>query len=61
MIHGGWPFTREVVALLSKPNAYADSSEQTFMNYPHAVVGAIREWLESVESRIRPREGHVCN
>jgi predicted TIM-barrel fold metal-dependent hydrolase len=46
MIHGGWPFTREVVALLSKPNAYADFSEQTFMNYRRAVGGASREWLE---------------
>src|SRR5262245_16136520 len=29
MIHGGWPFTREVTALLTKPNAYLDFSEQT--------------------------------
>jgi predicted TIM-barrel fold metal-dependent hydrolase len=52
MIHGGWPFTREVAALLSKPNAYADFSEQTFMNYPRAVAGAIREWLEYAPEKV---------
>lgn len=52
MIHGGWPFTREVSALLSKPNAYADFSEQTFMNYPRAVAGAIREWLEYAPEKV---------
>jgi predicted TIM-barrel fold metal-dependent hydrolase len=52
MVHGGWPFTREVVALLSKPNAYADFSEQTFMNYPRAVAGAIREWLEYAPEKV---------
>ena len=52
MVHGGWPFTREVVALLTKPNAYADFSEQTFMNYPRAVAGAIREWLEYAPEKV---------
>ncbi len=52
MVHGGWPFTREVAALLSKPNAYADFSEQTFSNYPRAVAGAIREWLEYAPEKV---------
>jgi uncharacterized protein len=52
MIHGGWPFTREVAALLSKPNAYADFSEQTFMNYPRSVAQAIREWLEWAPEKV---------
>jgi uncharacterized protein len=52
MIHGGWPFTREVAALLSKPNAYADFSEQTFMNYPRQVAGAIRDWLEYAPEKV---------
>jgi hypothetical protein len=52
MLHGGWPFTREVAALLSKPNAYADFSEQTFMNYPRSVAGAIREWLERAPEKV---------
>jgi predicted TIM-barrel fold metal-dependent hydrolase len=52
MLHGGWPFTREIAALLSKPNAYADFSEQTFMNYPRAVAGVIREWLEYAPEKV---------
>lgn len=52
MVHGGWPFTREVAALLSKPNAYADFSEQTFMNYPRAAAQVIREWLEYAPEKV---------
>ncbi len=52
MLHGGWPFTREVAALLAKPNAYADFSEQTFMNYPRAVSQVIREWLEYAPEKV---------
>ncbi len=52
LLHGGWPFTREVAALLSKPNAYADFSEQTFMNYPRGVADAIREWLERAPEKV---------
>jgi predicted TIM-barrel fold metal-dependent hydrolase len=52
MLHGGWPFTREVAALLTKPNVYADFSSQTFMNYPRAVSQAIREWLEYAPEKV---------
>jgi predicted TIM-barrel fold metal-dependent hydrolase len=52
MIHGGWPFTREVTALLTKPNAYLDFSEQSFTNYPRDVAGAIRGWLEYVPEKV---------
>ena len=37
LLHGGWPFIREITALLTKPNVYADFSAQTLMNYPRAV------------------------
>jgi predicted TIM-barrel fold metal-dependent hydrolase len=52
MLHGGWPFTREVAALLSKPNVYTDFSSQTFMNYPRAVSQVIREWLEYAPDKV---------
>ncbi len=52
MLHGGWPFTHEVTPLLSKPNVYADFSEQTFMNYPRAVSRVIREWLEYAPEKV---------
>jgi len=52
LLHGGWPFTREIAALISKPNVYADFSEQTFMNYPRPVANAIREWLEWAPEKV---------
>lgn len=52
MVHGGWPFARQLTALLAKPNAYADFSEQTFTNYPHEVAENIRAWLEYVPEKV---------
>ena len=52
LIHGGWPFTNEVTALLEKPNAYVDFSEQTFFNYPREVSRVIRRWLEHVPEKV---------
>jgi predicted TIM-barrel fold metal-dependent hydrolase len=52
MLHGGWPFTHEVTALLAKPNVYADFSEQNFMNYPRAVAQVLREWLEYAPEKV---------
>ncbi|MEP6492214.1 MAG: amidohydrolase family protein [bacterium] len=45
MVHGGWPFTREMTPLLTKPNAYVDISEQTAFNAPHDVAEVLRAWL----------------
>jgi predicted TIM-barrel fold metal-dependent hydrolase len=45
MIHGGWPYTREITPLLTKPNAYVDFSEQTAFNTPHDVAEVLRGWL----------------
>jgi predicted TIM-barrel fold metal-dependent hydrolase len=45
MIHGGWPYTREITPLLTKPNAYLDFSEQTAFNTPHDVAEVLRAWL----------------
>jgi len=52
MLHGGWPFTREITALLTKPNVYADFSEQTLTNYPRAVAQVLREWLEFAPDKV---------
>ncbi len=52
MLHGGWPYARQLTALLTKPNAYADFSEQTFMNYPRDVSEGIRAWLEYVPEKV---------
>jgi uncharacterized protein len=52
LLHGGWPFTREITALLTKPNVYADFSAQTLTNYPRTVAGVLREWLELAPDKV---------
>lgn len=52
LLHGGWPFTRAITALLSKPNVYGDFSAQTYTNYPRAVAGVLREWLEFAPEKV---------
>ena len=51
-LHGGWPYTRELAALLTKPNAFADFSNQDLINYPSALAQVIREWLEFVPEKV---------
>ncbi len=46
MLHGGWPFIREIAALLAKPNAWLDFSQQSLMLPPAALARNLREWLE---------------
>jgi predicted TIM-barrel fold metal-dependent hydrolase len=52
LLHGGWPFTRELTALLTKPNAYVDFSSQTYLNYPADTAQVIRGWLEYVPEKV---------
>jgi uncharacterized protein len=52
MVHGGWPFTREITALLEKPNAYLDFSAQSLVLQPAALAASMREWLEFVPEKV---------
>jgi predicted TIM-barrel fold metal-dependent hydrolase len=52
MLHGGWPFAREITALLQKPNAYLDFSYQTVAAYPRELSQTIRMWLEFVPEKV---------
>ena len=52
MVHGGWPFTREVTPLLEKPNVYVDFSAQSFSEYPRRLSATLREWLEHVPEKV---------
>jgi uncharacterized protein len=52
MLHGGWPFARQLTGLLTKPNVYADFSAQSAMNYPNDLAGVIRAWLEYVPEKV---------
>jgi predicted TIM-barrel fold metal-dependent hydrolase len=52
MVHGGWPFTNEITALLTKPNAYVDFSEQTGFTSTHSLADVLRRWLEYVPEKV---------
>jgi uncharacterized protein len=52
MLHGGWPYVREVAALLQKPNVYADISSQSLTMTPRTQAQWLREWLESVPEKV---------
>jgi hypothetical protein len=52
MLHGGWPFTREITPLLEKPNAYLDFSAQSLTLSPATLAGTLREWLEHVPEKV---------
>ena len=46
IVHGGWPHSKPVAALLKKPNVYTDFSNQVQTFYPRAFAGMLRDWLE---------------
>jgi uncharacterized protein len=52
MVHGGWPFTGEMGALLTKPNAYLDYSAQSLLLPAARLAGILREWLELVPEKV---------
>ena len=52
MLHGGWPYIHEIGALLQKPNAYLDLSQQSLVIPPHTLAGWMREWLEIFPDKV---------
>jgi hypothetical protein len=46
LLHGGWPYVREIGALLQKPNVYLDISGQDLLLTPRTEAQWLREWLE---------------
>jgi uncharacterized protein len=52
LLHGGWPFVREMGALLQKPNVYADISSQSLTMTPRTQARWLREWLEIVPEKV---------
>jgi uncharacterized protein len=52
MVHGGWPFTRQAGALLTKPNAYLDISAQSLLLAPATLGATLREWLALVPEKV---------
>ncbi len=52
MVHGGWPLTREITALLTKPNAYLDYSAQDLLLTAATLAAILREFLEFVPEKV---------
>jgi len=53
LLHGGAvAYTRETAFLLTKPNVYADLSEQTWLESPHRLSEVLRYWLEWYPEKI---------
>jgi uncharacterized protein len=52
MLHGGWPYTREIAALLTKPNVYLDYSLQSLLFPASSLAPTIRQWLEYVPEKV---------
>lgn len=53
LLHGGAvAYTRETAFLLTKPNVYADLSEQTWLESPRRLSEVLRYWLEWYPEKI---------
>lgn len=52
MLHGGYPYSRQVVPLLTKPNAYVDISMQGLIQSPSMVAEMLRPWLEITPDKV---------
>src|SRR5438132_3582112 len=52
VVHGGYPFTKEMGSLMSKPKVYADFSAQTFFTYPRELSEILRNWLEFYPDKV---------
>jgi len=52
LVHGGFPFDREVVSLIQKPNVYVDISGQTFFRSANDLSDTLRQWLYAFPEKI---------
>ena len=52
LLHGGWPYVREIGSLLQKPNVYLDISSQDLIVSPHTEAIWLREWLEMQPQKV---------
>ena len=52
MLHGGWPYSHEAAALLTKPNAYIDISVQGLILAQSNIAGTLRAWLEIAPEKV---------
>lgn len=51
-LHGGWPWSREMAVLLTKPNVYTDTSEQSWLLPVNAFAPVLRQFLEFAPEKV---------
>ena len=52
IIHGGWPLTNQTMALLDKPNVYADISAMDQLIPPSQLAGVLRAWMSTYPEKV---------
>jgi uncharacterized protein len=52
LVHGGFPFDRQVTSLIKKSNVYADFSGQTFFRSRRGLSETLRLWLELFPEKV---------
>jgi hypothetical protein len=52
LLHGGWPYVREIGSLLQKPNVYLDISGQDLLLTPGTEARWLRDWLEFAPEKV---------
>ena len=52
IVHGGWPLVDETLALLAKPNVYADISMMDVVQSPTVVASVLRRWLGEYPDKV---------
>jgi len=52
LIHGGYPYFREVIWLASMKNVYVDTSEIETLVYPSEMKNVLKLWLETYPEKI---------
>jgi predicted TIM-barrel fold metal-dependent hydrolase len=52
LVHGGWPRVEETMAMLGKPNVYADISMMDLLAEPRALANALRMWLSEWPEKV---------
>jgi hypothetical protein len=52
IVHGGWPLVNETLALLGKPNVYADISQLDLILSPTELAGVLRRWLGEYPDKV---------
>lgn len=52
LIHGGYPYFREVIWLAAMPNVYLDSSEVETLVFPSEMKNVLKLWLETYPDKV---------